>query len=158
MSAQTPTSGCVCIYKLLSAGIGSTNTVLVTHGNADSDADGLPDAWETVHLLNPFSSSGADGATGDPDGDAFDNYSEFVAGTNPRNKASLLKIVEAATGGQTITWFSVSGKVYQVVSATNVPSAFTPISGNLTATNTTTAHTDTNLPGPRRFYRVQIIP
>lgn len=150
--------GRVRIYKLLSAGIGSTNTVLVTHGNADSDADGLPDAWETAHLLNPFSSSGADGATGDPDGDAFDNYSEFVAGTNPRNSVSLLKIVEAATGGQTITWSSVSGKVYQVVSATNVPSAFTPISGNLTATNTTTAYTDTNLPGPRRFYRVQIIP
>ena len=43
----------------------------------DSDNDGLPDGWEWKYGLNPLSSQGRDGATGDPDGDGMTNLMEY---------------------------------------------------------------------------------
>jgi len=48
----------------------------------DSDADGLPDAWESSNGLNP--SNPAD-AVLDPDGDSFDNRLEHAIGADPRS-------------------------------------------------------------------------
>lgn len=51
---------------------------------ADSDGDGLPDAWETQYNLNPNNANGIHGAAGDPDRDGLPNSDEFANGTNPR--------------------------------------------------------------------------
>ncbi|MEI6563275.1 MAG: LamG-like jellyroll fold domain-containing protein [bacterium] len=64
-------------------------------GADDSDHDGLPDAWEIIHGLDPWddgtrgeSSPGAkdgpNGAKGDPDHDELINIYEYWSGTNPR--------------------------------------------------------------------------
>ena len=50
---------------------------------ADTDGDGMPDAWETKHGLDP--ASAADGAQ-DADGDGYTNVEEFLNGTNPRER------------------------------------------------------------------------
>ena len=47
---------------------------------ADTDKDGMPDAFETRHGLNPE----VNDVSGDPDGDGYTNIEEFVNGTNPR--------------------------------------------------------------------------
>ncbi len=47
----------------------------------DSDGDGMPDAWEKTHTLNP--NDAADGAL-DSDKDGYTNVEEFLNGTNPR--------------------------------------------------------------------------
>lgn len=47
---------------------------------ADSDHDGMPDAWETANGFNPGDSS--DG-TADADGDGYTNVEEFLNGTTP---------------------------------------------------------------------------
>ncbi len=48
----------------------------------DTDADGLPDAWEQTYFNSLSQSPG-----GDFDGDGFTNLQEFNAGTNPNNAA-----------------------------------------------------------------------
>ena len=66
--------------------------------NADTDGDGLPDGWEVAHGFDPLDngmagqtnlrnqviSSTVNGASGDPDGDGFNNLQEYVNGTDPR--------------------------------------------------------------------------
>jgi hypothetical protein len=52
--------------------------------NVDSDSDGLPDTWETRFGLDPSSSTGANGANGDPDNDGLTNAQERTGGTHPR--------------------------------------------------------------------------
>ena len=47
----------------------------------DSDRDGMPDAWERAHGLNP--ASAADGPA-DADGDLYTNIEEYLNGTDPR--------------------------------------------------------------------------
>jgi hypothetical protein len=47
----------------------------------DADGDGIPDAWETAHGLNP--NNAADAAL-DPDGDGFTNLQEYQNGTDPQ--------------------------------------------------------------------------
>jgi hypothetical protein len=52
----------------------------------DADGDGLPDDWELKWGLNPYSSDGDNGYTGDPDGDGVTNGKEMERHTDPKNK------------------------------------------------------------------------
>ena len=49
----------------------------------DSDHDGMPDAWETQHQLDPQAAT--DGPL-DADGDGYTNVEEYLNGTNPQEK------------------------------------------------------------------------
>jgi hypothetical protein len=51
----------------------------------DTDGDGLDDAWESTHGLNP--NNAADAAT-DLDGDGLTNLQEYLLGTNPNAAAA----------------------------------------------------------------------
>lgn len=55
-------------------------TLSIRSQGTDTDADGLPDAWETQHGLTV----GAADGTGNPDGDAFNNLAEYAAGLDPQ--------------------------------------------------------------------------
>jgi hypothetical protein len=54
----------------------------------DTDKDGLPDAWELLHNLNPNDPTDA---TLDTDGDGSNNREEYLAGTDPTQAASRLR-------------------------------------------------------------------
>ncbi|MFW5871152.1 MAG: C1 family peptidase [Verrucomicrobiota bacterium] len=54
----------------------------------DTDGDGLPDAWETFHGLDPRSADGQDGADGDADGDGLSNLYEYLTGNDPNSPDS----------------------------------------------------------------------
>lgn len=44
---------------------------------SDIDGDGLPDWWENLYNLNSADATGANGASGDPDLDALNNFAEY---------------------------------------------------------------------------------
>ena len=54
----------------------------------DLDGDTLDDRWEVAMGLDYASAAGADGATGDPDGDGLSNLQEQTAGSHPRGTVS----------------------------------------------------------------------
>jgi hypothetical protein len=89
----------------------SSMFVVNTGGAAiDTDADGLPDAWE-LQWFGSLSYSGNE----DTDGDGLSNAAELFAGTDPSNPQSTLKGSIRVTGGQIIiSWLTVPGKTYRV--------------------------------------------
>ena len=93
------------------SGIASSNATLTVL--ADSDHDHIPDDWETFYGLNPNDPSDA-GL--DPDGDTMTNWQEYIAGTDPTNRLSYLKVDAIASdpGGTRISFSAVSNKTYTV--------------------------------------------
>ena len=65
--------------------------------------------------------------------------------------------VASLKGGGVLNWSSVSGKVYQVWSTTNLALPFATFSGMITAGDVTASYTNSPT-NAARFYRVQLFP
>lgn len=55
---------------------------------ADTDGDGLPDAWELAHALDPNDDGANHGASGDPDHDGLTNSEELALAIHPNSADS----------------------------------------------------------------------
>jgi len=114
----------------------------------DADADGLPDDWETAFNLND--------ALLDGDGDGLTNGEEYLAGTDPADHQSYLKIdILGVTGGATLTFGAISNRTYTVQYSDDLPAGRWTRLGDLPARATNHA---ASLFDPaattNRFYRV----
>ncbi|HUA68706.1 MAG TPA: S8 family serine peptidase [Candidatus Saccharimonadales bacterium] len=121
----------------------------------DTDGNGLPDWWE----LEYFGHLTGTDPNADPDHDGMDNLAEWIAGTNPTNAASCLRVSVMSTNsnGVNVSWPSVAGKTYWLERSTNLLTGFNTISTNIAATAPTNTQTDTAiLPDNTRFYRVGV--
>ena len=139
-----------------------TRTVY-TGANVDHVGDGIPDSWRQQYF-------GGDGTTTndqscalcDPDGDGMDNRSEFIAGTNPTDSDSSLRIISLVNllnGDRQVTWRSVPGKSYQVWATTDLSEPYSQVSLNVPSAGTLTTFTDTFDPGTEAlFYKVKVLP
>ena len=97
------------------ARIAPTAGQLNTTNAFDADHDGLPDSWEIQYfgsISDPRATPNAD-----PDGDGFTNLQEYLAGTNPIDINSSLKINSISVGaGSAILHFGVvAGKTYSLL-------------------------------------------
>lgn len=64
-------------------------TLAAENDTLDTDADGLPDTWERLHLLDPAT---ALAPTTDTDGDGRPDLVEYLAGTDPRDPTSRAEL------------------------------------------------------------------
>jgi hypothetical protein len=96
----------------------------------------------------------------DADNDHLNNWQEWVAGTNPTNAASVLRLQTPLVSppGLLLRWNSDTARVYFVQRATslNAPLAFTTLKGDIPGLSGTTSYTDPNAFSFNRaaFYRV----
>ena len=125
--------------------------------------------WQQSHFGCTNNCPGS-AATDDPDGDGMNNQAEFLAGTDPNNGASGLRIISVQPQGSNvaITWTTGGGSTNVVQAtlgdgtggyATNFGDISGPIpipgSGDVT-TNYTDVGGATNMPA--RFYRIRLGP
>lgn len=80
---------------------------------ADTDGDGVPDAWENAYGL---AAADPGDRADDADGDGLSNWEEYVAGTDPTNALSFLRIerVTNAPLATRIEFLLISNRTYSV--------------------------------------------
>jgi len=88
ITPAAPAGGVVFLDSdLNSAGSPAFTGVTITVLPPDTDGDGLPDAWETAHGLNPNDNGSINplnGPDGDQEGDGLTNLWELALGKDPR--------------------------------------------------------------------------
>jgi len=94
--------------------------------NSDADADGLPDVWEMEYFGNATQAT----PNADPDGDDADNLTEFIAGTQPLDPSSYLRLISIqittnSPADVLLKWEpSLAGRTYGISSTTNLLEGF----------------------------------
>jgi hypothetical protein len=93
----------------------------------------------------------------DSDGDGMPDWMELLAGTNPYDSNSVLRITGLVNGNQ-ISWSSVSNINYQILGTSNLLAPMSVLSPLIRASEPVTFWSDP-LPDPtNKFYRVQVVP
>ena len=132
----------------------------------DSDGDGIPDWWMIQYFGHPTGQAGdLSLAQSDADGDGMSNLQEYLAGTDPTNRQSALRMitVTAVKPGPEldVSWSSVSNKIYFLERSSNLAAqpAFSVVQSNIVGQAGVTICPDTSAAGPGPyFYRVRVQP
>ncbi len=108
-------------YAAFDGALASSPVTVILVVNADSDGDGLDDAWE----LSNFGGLGT-GPMDDTDGDGQSNLDELMFRTSPTTSDSNLKAQFENQGvGITLVFKSSSGRLYRIQKATEPGSSAT---------------------------------
>jgi subtilisin-like proprotein convertase family protein len=136
----------------------TSSVVTAASSDPDSDSDGIPDQWE----MDNFGSLTNVNDTSDWDVDGFIDLHEFLAGTQPTNKLSLLEVDDSAVsvgGGIVIQWPGITGKSYDLSRTTNLLAAiYQVIATNIPGVNPMNVYTDSTPTVGQSIYRIELSP
>lgn len=123
-------------------------------GDVDTDGDGTPDWWMLAHFDHATGQDGDESqALDDPDDDGFSNWSEYIAGTDPMDPQSLLRVEFSGSGA--ISFWSASGRTYDVEANNVTDETWFAIATNQLGTGNSLLLPITNGP-PTRWYRARV--
>ncbi|HTD65020.1 MAG TPA: lamin tail domain-containing protein [Candidatus Limnocylindria bacterium] len=123
----------------------------------DADRDGMEDGWETNYFGTVNTTNNTANALADPDGDGMINRDEYVAGTNPTNGLSVLKIVLSTTNASQLQFVAQSNISYSVQFHTNLASGAWNNVTNINAQSgvrTIEVNNAFGPPAPERYFRI----
>ena len=128
---------------------------------ADTDTDGIGDAFE----LENFGDLTTASATSDADGDGTSDLAEARAGTDPLDPADNLRMLDmsltigVSTAAATLTFTSNTTRLYRIEKTEDLTLGVWSDSGlgNFPADGATTTRTAEHPATPQRFYRVVAI-
>jgi hypothetical protein len=137
---------------------GTRDVFVLRIRGGDSDHDGMDDDWEVAY----FGDLSRDGS-GDFDGDGHTDLQEFLAGTDPTNNKSILRVMKLTLlsgGGPTLLWSAVPGRTYRVQFKNALTDAdWLELPDAVTAVSTTASLRDnSSSQGSQRYYRVVLSP
>jgi hypothetical protein len=141
--------------------VGDPYRIGLTHRtSADSDTDGLPDAWEFDQGVSGLTLLGAnDGASSDFDGDGASDADEWQAGTDPKNPASRFtaKLTSGFPSEGSLTWQSQENRLYRVWHSPNLQN-WSPASEYLEGTNASLLFPLPKSLNNSGFWRIEVKP
>ncbi|HEX5223180.1 MAG TPA: S8 family serine peptidase [Verrucomicrobiae bacterium] len=123
----------------------------------DSNTNHLPDWWEQQYfgqLIGP-------NVVADADQDGANNLAEWLAGTNPTNAASALRLtaVPGVDGNSVqLQWPSAPNRFYRLLSANFASGPFSPLTTNIAATAPLNTFTNPITTSSQRYYQLQVEP
>ena len=122
----------------------------------DRDADGMDDAWELAHKLNP---ADATDAAADTDNDGVSNLGEFRSATDPNDAKSrfLIGSIDVIGGSVTISVHVSPNRSYSVEFTDKVSGGWAKLAEFTTDPDQRLAKVESNAPLEQaRFYRIQL--
>jgi hypothetical protein len=126
----------------------------------DFNFDGFDDRFQRQFFPRWTAAQAAPEAN--PDNDGFTNVEEYLAGSDPTDAASVLRLesVRYDSQGATLVWPSAPGRRYQVLSRPRIDSirGWQPLGNAVTASDNRTEFLDSANPAQQQFYRVQALP
>ncbi|WP_160300631.1 immunoglobulin-like domain-containing protein [Kiritimatiella glycovorans] len=107
---------------------------IVLYIGPETTGHGTPHAWLDDHGLGVRGYRAADAA--DIDGDRFAAWKEYIAGTDPTNRYSRLRLSpRRQTGGSlSVRWPAITGRRYRIEHAAEVDGVWSAVASNLTLT------------------------
>lgn len=145
----------VVVTNLAGQGIPPLSSNAVLTVLADTDRDGLPDEWE---MANGLDSNDPGDANQDSDGDTMSNRHEYIAGTDPQDRNSSLRLEADRAGSRDVVlrFLAVSNRTYAVLYSEAITEGPWLGLANISAapSNRTILVTNSPAAASGRFYRL----
>lgn len=139
----------------------TVNTTSIAPG-ADTDGDGIPDAWERLHASGSLTTMNA---TTDSDGDGVLDKDEYATDTDPFDPTDRLQILTLVPPRQLVVsgpfmtdliWTTKPTRKYTIETNADLLSLWnTPVSNIIPSAGSTTAASFPDGPALQQFYRVR---
>jgi len=130
--------------------------VTIVRAVSDTDGDGIPDQWEQDN----FGSITNVNQSSDWDVDGFIDLHEYLAGTDPDDTNSFLRVVKnvaTPSSGIVIQWPGVSGKSYALSKTTNILAyIYSTVASNINGVEPLNIYTDGAPSQGSAIYRIEL--